>query len=562
MIDIAAPADAPTPPARPQPIQTLVLSVAAVVAAGFALRLFLGLLEPVDPDEAVEGVTALHILHGQFPLMESNAHYLGALESYFLVPFVGLLGPTLLALRVATGVLGAGYVLTTYFLGRELFRRHHHALLLAGVAAVFPFFAITFAEKARNYAGLLLFEALCLALIIRVAWPRGVVRRRDWLLLGLAAGLGMWNHPLLAVALLPGIAAIAARGPALGWRPTLQGALWALAAALVGFAPAIVYNLETHLGSLRHLYGPFTAYSIPPGTAVREVVGGAIPIFVGTREVWCGPAVVPPVLPDLAVIAVFGAALWLRWNRILPILRGDLTRLEPTEMVLAIAPVALIAVTVKWFNALSCEPRYMLPFAVPLVVAVAVVVLAVLRAHPPPSPSPASGRATAKRPPSPSATGGGIRRALVAAVAAGILAINGLTATRDRADGAWQFDRTVNLDAAMPALEARHPQAIWATFWLARSVQYLDGDRMPVGDYGGYVGFPDSQATARAATHPSWLFAASDPEILAFEATCAQRGIQYERAVLPGGLILYANLSQAVVPEDLDLPTQSTAQAR
>jgi len=431
---------------------------------------------------------------------------------------------------VCIALLGAGYVLATYLLGRELFRRHRGALLLAAIAAVFPLFAVTFAEKARNYAGLLLFEALCLALIIRVAWPAGPVRRRDWLLLGLAAGLGMWNHPLLAVALLPGLAAIVARAPVLGWRRTLEGGAWAVGAALVGFAPAIVYNLQSRLGSLRHLYGPFTAYSTDPATAAKQVLGAAIPIFVGTQTEWCGRVVLPAAVTDVGVVLLFGAALWLRRDRIVPVLRGQFTQLEPVELVLPIAPLALIAVTAK-FNALSCEPRYLLPLAVPLVLAVAIT----LRAMP---------------------------RSAGALLIAVVLATNGVTVWFDQADAAWRYQPNIDLAVAVPALRAHHPQAIWATFWLARSVQYLDGDRVPVGDYGGYVGFPDSQAAARAAPHPSWLFAAGDSEIGIFEAACGRRGIQYERLALPGGLVLYQDLSQPLQPEDLGLITQSTSQAR
>ena len=41
---------------------------------------------------------------------------------------------------------------------------------LAGVAAVFPLFALSYGVRARNYGLLLLFVALCLLLAIRLAW--------------------------------------------------------------------------------------------------------------------------------------------------------------------------------------------------------------------------------------------------------------------------------------------------------------------------------------------------------------------------------------------------------
>jgi hypothetical protein len=51
-----------------------------LVALGLVVRLIVGSQVPLDADESVEAITALHILHGHLALMESNARYLGALD--------------------------------------------------------------------------------------------------------------------------------------------------------------------------------------------------------------------------------------------------------------------------------------------------------------------------------------------------------------------------------------------------------------------------------------------------------------------------------------------------
>ena len=70
------------------------------------------------------------------------------------------------------------------------------------------------------------------------------------------------------------------------------------------------------------------------------------------------------------------AVLWIRRKALGEVLRG---RLEPVDLVLLVAPLSVLAVTLRWFNGLSCEPRYMMPLAVPLAMAAALV----LRQSPP-----------------------------------------------------------------------------------------------------------------------------------------------------------------------------------
>lgn len=511
------------------------LLLVAIAAAAFAVRLAVGLQQPLDADEAVEAIGGLRLLHGQFLLMEPDGRYLGALDCYFLAPFLLVLGPTLLAVRAAMSFVGALYVAAMWWLGRLVLRSSRGGLLLAAVAAVFPLFAVSYAVRARAYGSLLLLEALLFAVAVRVLWPAGETRRRDWAAAGLVAGLAMWQHPLLAMPVLLALVALALRA----WRGELTGARAGLPAALVGglvgLAPWLVYNgLLTRLGSVRHLYSPLQAYSVPTRVAAGQVVRDALPIFTGARVNFCGAESVPWPAADLALLALALTAAWLRRDALRGLLRG---RVEPAELVLAAGPAAVLAVTLRWFNGLSCEPRYLMPLAVPLALAAALV----LRQAPP-------------------------WRWLAALAGVAYLAVASITVVRTA-----QFEKDlivvpgqlvrVDVPGAAQALDGDPPQALWAQYWLARPVQFYAGDRFVVGEYGGYVGFKATQRAAYAAARPSWLFVAGDPEAAAFEAECAKRGITYRRSLPVPGLVLYADLSGRLTPDDLGLGGQRLDQA-
>lgn len=162
-------------------------AVLLLAAFAFALRLALGLQQPIDADEAVEGIGAIRLLHGQLLLMEPDGRYLGALDCYVIAAFIAVLGPTLLAIRTALSLIGAAYVAVMYRLGRLALGSRTGGLLAAGVAAVFPPFALLFGVRARSYGMVLLLEAFVLALAVRVIWPEQPARRRDWILLGFVA---------------------------------------------------------------------------------------------------------------------------------------------------------------------------------------------------------------------------------------------------------------------------------------------------------------------------------------------------------------------------------------
>src|SRR5947199_1127050 len=518
-----------------------------IVALALVVRLIVGSQVPLDADESVEAITAIHILHGHVALMESNARYLGALDSYVLVPFIALFGTTVTAIRIAFAIVGAAFVGLMFFLGRVALPRDREALLMAGIAAVFPLFPLAYGVKARAYGLLLLLEVLCLILVIRLAWPRanlpspargGGQGGGGWLAFGFVAGLSFWHDILIATTLFVCVIALLARGPAIGWAHLRRGALLSVAGAIVGFSPWLIYNAQTRLGSLRHLYTPLTTYNVPTDQAVREVLAIALPIFVGARVNYCGPSVASTTAVDLALLLLAMAVLWNRRHVLAVVVRGRFAAIEPVDIILMIGPLAVIAVTLKWFNALSCEPRYLFPLAVPLVTAFVLLLGA-----------------------------GWLLRGAAGAVLIALLAVSVITAQRQAAlihdllivPGAPSV--RVHVPALATRLENERPEAVWANYWLGRPIEYVSGDRVVMGASGRWRALREVQSVGLAAPHPSWLFMPGSADIPVFEEACAKRGITYRRLEVTNGLILYADLSQRLEPADVGFPTQSVSQA-
>src|SRR5256886_14870823 len=200
------------------------------------------------------------------------------------------------------------------------------------------------------------------------------------------------------------------------------------------------------------------------------------------------------------------AVLWNRRHVLAALVRGRVAAIEPVDIILMIGPLAVIAVTLKWFIVVACEPRYLFPMAVPLVTAVVLLLGA-----------------------------GWLLRGAVGALLIALLAVSVITAQRQAAlihdllivPGAPSV--RVDLPALATRLENERPEAVWANYWLARPIEYVSGDRIVMGAYGGYVAFPEIQSPAPAAPHPRLLLIPGSAGIPVFAAACAQRRITHRR---------------------------------
>jgi 4-amino-4-deoxy-L-arabinose transferase-like glycosyltransferase len=497
----------------------LVAAVALMMLLAVGVRLGLGLRTQLDADEASLALAALHITHGQFVLMEPDAQYLGALDAYVAAPFVALLGAGTLSIRLALAFTGALYVVAMYGLGRTLFNSRHAGLLAAFVAAVFPLFTVYWSVKLRGgYTELPTFEALALILVARIGWE-GAGTLRWWALLGLVAGFALWSDVLILVVFAVIAVALLLRAPAIGRQRMLGGVGLACTTGLIGLAPWIAYNVPNHLHSIRAIPKVYTTFAGGVSTLAKH----QLPVLVGGSSS-CGHDVVPPALSDTMLALLVLALLWLRKKSLINIVSGRWSDFEPLDVTLALVPASLLYLVLSRLDSIPCEPRYLMPLGVPLVIAVVTVLATPWRLR-----LPAVGASAAWL------------------VVSGVAAAGMLTDMLDYVPGAQvPFD----LRPGLAMLRKAHPQAIWAQYWLSRPLSYLSGDTLPIGEYGGYVGFVERQQQVETALDVSWVFVRGQADIVDFEKSCRDRGITFTK-VRGGGLVLYTHLSGTLEPPDV-----------
>lgn len=283
----------------------------------------------IDGDEAIVGIQAQHILHGERPIYYYGQPYMGNLETYLVALLFALFGVATWVMRMEPILLSLVLVWLTWKLAGALAE-------LAGLSKStkmwFQTIAGLFAAIPPLYNGviemrvwggqieiyILMLALLYTALRLTQRWQGGASLREigwRWAGIGFLVGLSLWIYPL-------GITAIVAAGL---WilgsflltlrriqRDTAKEekirtvkkhfqrlllVLLALPASLIGFAPAIVYgannnwanilyllspgNNDSHSTTLQHLYP--TRFSLLQATTILyskcsapRVIGGAL----------------------------------------------------------------------------------------------------------------------------------------------------------------------------------------------------------------------------------------------------------------------------------------------
>ena len=317
-----------SPRALPRWAVITLLVLILIVAAGY--RLYgIGEVPPGHHfDEASITFDAFDLLAGRHTVFSERPYGREMFFVYVAAPFVKLLGPTRLAVRLPTALVGILTVLATYLLTRELLvdedrRKGQVTALLAAL-----FLGLSFWHLAINRLGfranyLPLTETLCFLFFWRAVRTD---RLRDYVLSGLFLGLGLNTYisarfvPIVLVAffamLLPtreGRALIVQR-----WRR------WAVlaAVALLVFAPLLIYfllNPDSFLERARgvSIFSPHPQQGDFWGLVIRSVLGNAGTFGFRGDESWIYNIPGRPGLPPVQA-ALFWAGIVLclvRWRR-------------------------------------------------------------------------------------------------------------------------------------------------------------------------------------------------------------------------------------------------------
>jgi hypothetical protein len=256
----------------------VVVTVGAVV--GLALRLYAlrGKLGVLDSDEAVVGLMAGELQHGHLWAFFWGQHYAGTVETAVVAVVLAVFGPSVAALKGAVMALSALTCVLTWRVGRRVVddRTAQVGALLLWVGAS-PY--LWYATKARGFYWAAMVLGLLLVLCaLRIDQEGG--RSRDWLGLGLSAGLGWWVSPTVVYFALPaGLWLLWRRRDDLGALarrlPLVAGAF------VVGALPWLWHNVGSGFPSLESPEQP-----VPVGylTGIHRLVGSVVPMILDLRR--------------------------------------------------------------------------------------------------------------------------------------------------------------------------------------------------------------------------------------------------------------------------------------
>ncbi len=232
--------------------------IAALAIIGLALLLRLTLVisgwPEADSDEGTMGLEAMHIAYRhELPIFLYGQNYMGTIEAYVGALLFHLFGTSLFSLRLGMLILFTLFLLSLYLLTTLLYSKKLALISLVLLSVGARNILLPEIRAVGGAVETLLFGTLLLLLASWLALTAGremLPRRRRWRLLayagwGLAAGLGLWSHILIAPFFLVSglILLLYCRHEWRTWAPLLL-----LLGLLIGSLPLIRYNLTAPAG--------------------------------------------------------------------------------------------------------------------------------------------------------------------------------------------------------------------------------------------------------------------------------------------------------------------------
>ncbi|CAA9269057.1 MAG: hypothetical protein AVDCRST_MAG41-2842 [uncultured Corynebacteriales bacterium] len=443
----------------------------AVLLAG-VLRLWY-LLSPVaqfNADEATTGIMVREILAGRPYVFYAGQDYGGTLEQYLEAAayLVLRLPENPVTLRLPLVALAMATCALTYLVAGRLFDDPVRPVLAAVLYAVGPWFNLIGSVTSLGFyaAG----QFLSIAAVY-------CALRRQWLLTGLVAGLGVWTSPTALYVLVP----------VLGWLlPDLgrdRGRWGRLAAGtVVGAAPLLGW-LALH-----------RTLPIPPEPAedstIPQRLGNLVePIlreYVGVTYAHADGGLWLP----LQVLAVAGLAAAYA---LAVVRRTGAGGRRPADLLLAVPPVVAVLYALSNSTWYTGTPRYLLVTYPLLAIGVAALFRRLLPAV--------------------------AVVVLSAVLCAGFFTRLPTSPTLAERDGA--------LAAAADVLVAEGQPYVYANYWTATPLQYVAGDRLVVATVGGVVRFPRAQRAVDAAARPVYVGSGLDGSTERIRAALDRQRIPY-----------------------------------
>ena len=175
----------------------------------------------------------------RFPIYFDQQEYMGAIECYFLAPFVRVFGSNFWALEAAYGLFYLAFFALCVWTAQRVFRGRL-TLYVFLLLAILPFPALFF-TTVIGYGEVLTFAMVSLVFLLRI------MRKEEGgggsaFFLGLVAGLSLWSNLIYVVWLLPLVGLLVFMAPN-SWRRGLPF-LFSLG-LLIGLVPVWIHGIQT-----------------------------------------------------------------------------------------------------------------------------------------------------------------------------------------------------------------------------------------------------------------------------------------------------------------------------
>lgn len=156
----------------------------------------------LDADEAVWGLMAQHVLHGEVPTFFWGQAYGGSQETLVAAAPFWVFGPSKIALEIVPMLFWAVACVLLWRVGRRTLGEPQ-ARLAAALFWMWPVYVVWKSTRAHGFYGAaLVFGLWSLLAALRL---REQPTRTDLASLGLALGLGLWATPQIAILGVPAV---------------------------------------------------------------------------------------------------------------------------------------------------------------------------------------------------------------------------------------------------------------------------------------------------------------------------------------------------------------------
>ncbi|MGI8880090.1 MAG: ArnT family glycosyltransferase [Jatrophihabitans sp.] len=425
-----------------------------------------------NADEATTGIMVQRILAGHNYIYYAGQNYGGTAEQYAqaVMYLITPLPQDRLTLRFAQVALSVLTCLLIYRCAILMFGEERMAILAAALFAVSPWFNVVSTATSQGfYVASQVFVTGALYCALRFCQAPSPTNR--WIVLaGFLSGLAAWTAVTTLYVILP-LAIWSA--PAIGRHVRAWGR--AVAAALAGASPALVYAVAHHRSPLPKVIGPHTTVierlQNLSGPIVREFLGltyqraeGGLPVLLQGAIVW-------------AFVLAYAVAIYRRRLGLLQLLSFKTANRRSADIFLLIPPFVLLLFAASPGSWYTDTPRYLISAFPVLCLSLAAM-------------TPSQGLIQAR-------TFGTAVLAASCALSLGFFMTSEMYPLIPRREQAMR--------AVTALLESDHEARVYVEYWTAMPLQYLAGRRLTVAVCLGSARFPASQREVARARHPVYV---------------------------------------------------------